>query len=120
MAAKVLIIDDSEEFLTMFTDILTEFKHEVIQASGGAEGIKKLQEEKPDIIFLDYKMPKMNGLEVLAQIRKADKEVKVVILTGYAEMDVAVKAHYLGIFEFMKKPFSMEEIKNVIEKALKK
>lgn len=117
---KVLIIDDEEQVCELFQKSLTKEGYEVITALNGPEGIKKVMDSHPDIIFLDLKMPEMDGIETLSHIRNMDKNVIVIILTGYPSMDTALKAYYLNIYDYMTKPFSLEAVKEVIRALGKK
>lgn len=117
---KILVIDDEKDFCSIMQKALTKEGYEVITAYNGLDGIEKAKIERPDIIFLDIRMPKMNGIEALGHIRKIDKDVVVIILTGYPDMDTALKGYYLNIFDYMTKPFSLEKVRAVIVKALAK
>lgn len=115
---KVLIIDDEKQLCELFHTGLTKEGYEVLTALSGPEGIKKVLDSHPDIIFLDLKMPEMDGIETLGHIRNIDKDVVVIILTGYPSMDTALKAYYLNIYDYMTKPFSLEAVKEAIKTAL--
>lgn len=115
---KVLIIDDEVQMCDLFRKGITKEGYEVITALSGHDGIEKVKKEQPDIIFLDLKMPEMDGIETLGYIRNVDKNVVVIILTAYPSMDTALKAYYLNIYDYMTKPFSLDTVKKVIEKAL--
>lgn len=115
---KILVIDDEKDFCQLFHKALTKEGYEVITALNGIEGIDKVKAEHPDIIFLDIRMPKMNGIETLGHIRRIDKDVVVIILTGYPDMDTALKGYYLNIYDYMTKPFSLEKVNGVIKKVM--
>lgn len=115
---KILIIDDEVQMCDLFRKGLIKEGYEVITALSGPLGIEKVKKEHPDIIFLDLKMPEMDGIETLGYIRNVDKNVVVIILTGYPSMDTALKAYYLNIYDYMTKPLSLDTVKKVIEKAL--
>ena len=81
---KILIIDDETDLLELIQDVLEEKNYQVFCASNGADGILLNEQKNPDLIVLDLRMPEMDGIETLRNIRKADDNVIVVILTGYA------------------------------------
>ncbi|MBI1870199.1 MAG: response regulator [Chlamydiae bacterium] len=118
MKKRILIIDDEEDFCSLFQKTLTGEDYEVITALSGKEGIEKIKEFHPDIIFLDLKMPKINGIETLGHLKRMKNNVPVVIFTAYPSMDTALKGHYLNIYDYMTKPFSLEKVRKVIKKAL--
>ncbi len=115
---KVLIIDDEPDLCRLFERILGSEDYEVITAYDGFEGIKKNKESNPDIIILDLKMPKMGGIETLGNIRETDKDVIVIILTGYGSAQTAREAQDLDVYEYISKPFQTEMVKKVVKEAL--
>lgn len=121
--AKVLIVDDEEAILMMYSDRLKASSHEVLTANNGEEGIEIAKKEKPDLIFLDIIMPKINGLDVLKQL-KSDPDVKdipVFLLTNLPEDASGGKAKELGVTGYLVKaqvePARLEEI---VEEVVKK
>lgn len=116
--AKILIIDDQPDLLEIFTDMLQEEGYAVITACDGLEGIKKNTESKPNLIILDLKMSKMDGLETLRNIRKTDKGVIVIILTGYGSAGSVRDAVDLNVYEYISKPFKNDVLINIINEAL--
>lgn len=119
MKNKILIIDDEKDICTLFQKHLSKEGYEVFTAYDGPSGIKAVKKNKPDMIFLDLKMPEMDGIEVLCHLRKIDQHALVVILTGYPSMDTALKSHYLNIYDYVTKPLSLEKIVTLIKGAHK-
>ncbi len=112
---KVLIADDSSFMRTVIKNYLKNFENlEIDEASDGQETIEKYKSFKPELILLDIIMPKLNGLDVLREIRKIDKTVKIVIITSVGQSSVVEEAMNLGAEKFITKPFRYEEIVEVI------
>lgn len=117
-SARVLIIDDEMALCILYRALLAHEGHTVFIANNGQDGIKINEKEDPDIIFLDIRMPGINGVETLRRIRKEDPGVIVIILTGSANPDVVSDAEGLDVFRFMSKPISIVTIKKLIKEAL--
>jgi len=115
---KILVIDDELDLLEFFERILSYDGYTIITACDGPKGLKKNEEHDPDLIILDLKMPGMQGIEVLKNIRKTDKDVIVLILTGYGDAESIREAVDLNVYEYISKPTTLDEIKSVIKEAL--
>jgi two-component system, response regulator, stage 0 sporulation protein F len=114
----ILVIDDELNILEFFERILGYEEYTVITACNGPKGIEKNEEYDPDLIILDLKMPGMQGMEVLKNIRKVDKDVIVIILTGYGDAESIREAADLNVYEYISKPTTLETIKGVIKEAI--
>lgn len=107
---NILIIDDEKSIREILTDILTDEGFTVFDAEDGDIGIGILQKEKIDICFLDVWMPKTGGIDVLKLIKEDFKNVEVVMISGHAKIDQAVKATKLGAYDFIEKPLTINKI----------
>jgi signal transduction histidine kinase len=127
---KVLVIDDEPGIRSGVSRILNNFHvtypfmdedytYEVFEASSGEEGINMLENDKPDIILLDNKLPGIQGVEVLDYIRKKNYDIVVAMITSYASLDVAIRATRDGATDFIPKPFTPQELKSSIENITK-
>ena len=114
--ARILIADDERSIRVVLKKFLTSRGHEVLEAENGREALEILKKEPVDLVFLDLKMPKLSGLEVLKKV----KDIPVVVLTAYGTMDYTVKAIELGAADYITKPFSFEEISEILKKLLTK
>jgi len=115
---KILIADDDETILYAFEELFRKDGYNGIIARDGEEALYKIENELPDIIFLDISMPRFSGLEVLKEIKARNILIPVVIITGHGSMQTAVKAIQLGAFEYMTKPLDLQKIREVIKKAI--
>jgi len=106
---KILFVDDDPGILEAAKTALELYGYDVITASSGKECLKKLKDA--DIVFLDIKMPEMNGIEVLKEIKKRDKSLPVIMITAYATVDTAIEAMKEGAFDYIRKPFDVEELR---------
>ena len=119
LVPQILVIDDEPDLCYLLEDILGgEGGYEVITTPDGFEGIKRNEDSNPDLILLDLKMPQMGGIETLRRIRKKDKDVIVIILTGYGDAETVRDAADLDVYEYISKPFKNHDIISVIEEAL--
>ena len=117
MALKVLLTDDEEDILEVVQDRLEAYGFMVVTARSGLEALKKLNLEKFDGVFLDVKMPGMNGIQVLEEIRKKDTQIPVIILTSSSSREAAIESIARGASAYILKPFEWEELKSNIEKV---
>ncbi|MDD5066851.1 MAG: response regulator [bacterium] len=115
---KILIIDDEELIRKVLNVKIRETGHETLLAQSGEEAIRMLKENKVELVFCDVLMPQMNGFEVLQYIKKNHEDVIVIIMTAYANLKTAIKAFDYGAFDYLIKPFTMEEIPFLINRAL--
>lgn len=118
---KILVIDDEKEIVDILEKFLAKKGYEVISAYGGEEGIEKVISEKVDLVILDMKMPKVNGVEVLKVIHKKDKHPPVIILSGSLGMDKnidTIKRLGYNKKDILIKPIDLEELIRLIEEKL--
>jgi two-component system, NtrC family, nitrogen regulation response regulator NtrX len=107
---RVLVIDDDVEIRKSFKMTLEYAGYEVVLAATGEEGVKLVEQEAPDLVFCDIKMPGMDGLDVLQKLHHLKDVMPVVVVTGNADIQNAVEATRLGAFDFIEKPVSSERL----------
>lgn len=115
----VLIVDDEARIRSVCKKMLTQEGYDVAQADNGETGLAMLDQRHFDIILLDLMMPGILGMEALEQIRASHPDTVVIVITGYATLDHAVEAMKRGAFEFLSKPFSPQDLRVVITKAIR-
>ncbi len=106
--ARVLVVDDEPDAVELLQEFLTNKGYEVITASSGEEALRKVKEERPHLILLDVRMPGMNGLDVLRQVRQFDQEIGVIMVTAVNEEETGREALKLGAFDYIVKPLNFE------------
>lgn len=107
---KVLIIDDEKAIRNAFSSILQDEGYEVETAENGTEGLDKAGKEKYDVIFCDIKMPGMDGTDVLTRLHEDGTEAAVIMISGHADIDIAVDCIKKGAFDFIQKPLDLNRI----------
>ena len=115
---KVLIVDDAPDTVEIIQKLLSYEGHEIITASTGEEGVKKADEEKPEVILLDISLPGISGNEALRRIRRNNPIQSVIMLTAYATVENAVHALQEGASDFIKKPFENEHLIHMVSQCL--
>jgi DNA-binding NtrC family response regulator len=118
MSYSILIIDDEPYLPQQFARYLKKHGYDVSIASDGEGGLQELQRNSLDLVLLDLRLPKLGGLEVLAQIRKLDPDIPVVMLTAHGDVQTAVAAMKLGASDYMLKGFDLDELLLVVQRAL--
>lgn len=113
----VMIVDDEEDFLETLVKRLEKRDLKVIGAKSGEEALELLRESPVDVVVLDVKMPGMNGIEALKEIKGRHPLVEVVLLTGHASTEVAIKGMELGAFDYLMKPIGMDELLYKVQDA---
>ncbi|MDR1902185.1 MAG: sigma-54 dependent transcriptional regulator [Treponema sp.] len=116
--ASILIIDDESGIRRTLASILEDEKYEVFTAEDAIIGIDILKRESISLVFLDVLLPNLGGLEALEQIRKGWPHLEVAVISGHANIDMAVRAVKLGAFDFLEKPLSLDKVLTVCRNAL--
>jgi len=116
---KILLVDDEEEFVKTLSERIEmrDVKSDV--ALNGEEALKAMDEDLPDVMVLDLKMPGIDGLEVLRRTKKAYPGVQIIMLTGHGSEKDEKEARRLGVFEYLQKPVEFEKLMRIITKAYK-
>lgn len=117
---KILIVDDEKNIRLTLSQSIEDTGAEIDTAVNGEEGLKKAEENDYDIILLDIKMPGIDGIEVLRRLREKSTNATVVIITAHGTIDNAVEAMKLGAVDFIQKPFSPNEIRDLIRRINKR
>lgn len=116
---KILVADDEKNMLWALTNVLSKQGFKTFTARDGEEAIHQFKKHLPDVVLLDLKMPKKNGIEVLKKIKKINDSIPVIMITAHGNIETAIEAMKFGAFDYVQKPFEMEEINVLIKKALK-
>ncbi len=116
---RILIVDDGRENREFIAEyILKPNGYEVLMAKDGKEGLEMVMAEQPDLILLDYQLPRMNGIDVLKAMAAQGLNIPVILMTFYGSEEVAVEVYRLGVRDYVKKPFSVEEMLMAIQRSL--
>ena len=116
--AKILVIDDEESIRGLLDTILRRKGYDVVLADSGRKGLELFRREHPDVIVLDLKMPEMDGLAVLRQIRSLDPKKPVIILTGAGTAEAEQQVRALGVTEYVEKEFSLHLLGDSLKRLL--
>jgi DNA-binding NtrC family response regulator len=116
----VLLVDDEESFRRTLGKRLDKRGFVVEEAGTGEEALEKIAAAAPDVILLDVKMPGMDGLTALHKIKVMEPLVEVIMLTGHASMEIAIRGMELGAFDYLMKPVEFEELLYKLEDAAKR
>jgi len=117
---KVLIIDDEVEFATTLAARLKLREYSTQLATSGEEGLISLENNPPDVVVLDLKMPNLDGLEVLAQIKEINPTIETIILTGHGSFEAGEEGMQLGAFDYLMKPVDLNLLLEKIKEAYEK
>ncbi len=118
-AGRILIVDDDAAIRDGSSQALVRQGHEVLQAATGREALSFLDRSEFDLVFLDLKLPDINGLDLLRTIRERDPLVQIVMITAYGTIQNAVEAMRLGANDFLSKPFAPDELRLVTDRVLR-
>jgi len=116
---KILIVDDELNMLLVLEAMLQKEQYEVVKASDGLEALNILKEDDVAVVVTDLKMPKLDGLGLLRKMEKEYPSIPVIMITAHGTVETAVQALKNGAFDYITKPFDQDELKNIIEKAVK-
>jgi len=114
---KLLLVDDEEDFVKTLSQRMKKRDQESDIALDGKQALKKIEDERPDVLVLDLKMPEMGGMEVLRRVKKAYPDMQVIILTGHGTEKDEEEARLLGAFEYLQKTTKIDAIMNKIKLA---
>jgi len=119
-ATKVLLVDDEVQFLQTLVKRLTKRKLLASFAGSGEEALAALEKDPADVVVLDVKMPGMDGIDVLREIKSRHPLVEVIMLSGHANVEVAIEGMELGAFDYLMKPMDIDELLYKIQDAHQK
>ena len=114
---KILVIDDEPLVASVVAEALQSEGHHVIVAGSGEEGLRAIEQSPLDAVFLDIKMPGMDGIEVLRRIRARDPDLQVIILTGWASTSQIDEARRLGVTDIISKPVPLQNLSRALARS---
>lgn len=115
MNKRILIVDDEKNIRTTLSAYLISLGYEQEIAVNGQEALDKLKDSKYDLVLLDIKMPVMNGIQILKEMRRLEDKTNVIMITAYGTIENAVESMKLGAVDFISKPFTLENLKTMID-----
>jgi two-component system nitrogen regulation response regulator NtrX len=120
MSTEILIIDDNSDIRNIINDLLVEFGYKTRLAANYNQALNEIDKKLPDVAIIDVKLDKgdNDGLELLSHIKQKDKSIPVIIITGHANVEMAIKSLKEGAFEFIEKPFNQERLLNFVNRAV--
>ena len=120
MSAEILIIDDNADIRNIINDLIIEAGYKTRLAANYNQALNEIDKKLPDVAIIDVKLDKgdNDGLELLLHIKKKNKDIPVIIITGHANVEMAIKALKSGAFEFIEKPFNQERLLNFVNRAI--
>ena len=116
----VLVVDDEKNIRLTFSETMTQMGFDTRTASNGEEALTKMQGSEFDLVLLDLRMPGMDGIEVLRRIRERCPKVRVIMITAHGTVESAVEAMKLGAVDFIQKPCTPDEIRELVGKVMER
>ena len=116
--ARVLVVDDDEETLTLLREILSKEGYDVNTAADGKAALDGITSRTPDLVMSDIHMPDLDGMSLLAELRVRHQDVPVILMTAYGSLKTAVDGLRSGAFDYLSKPFIVDDIRLVVRRAL--
>ncbi len=116
--SKILVVDDEDTLRTVLSQELKGEGYEVETAADGLLALDAIKQNKFDLVLLDIKMPNMDGFEVLKYIKQNHKDLKIIMLTGFADLKNAIESKKLGAEDFVSKPYDLVDLLTTIERVL--
>lgn len=118
MPGSVMIIEDEVTLAKNMLRYLQREGYRVTAVGSGEEGLAQINSFCPDVVLVDYRLPRMTGLEVLERLKHQDRHVKTIMITGQGNRDVAVKALMGGAYRYASKPLALSDLKLLVEEAI--
>ncbi len=118
-SSAILIVDDEPDMRALLKDVLEERGHRVQVASNGREALKKLSEEEYSVVLTDIRMKEMQGIELLAEVKRTYPDINVIVMTAFGSVESAIEAMKQGAYDYLTKPVKTEELVLITEKALR-
>ena len=116
---RILIVDDEKNYLVVLQALLSGEGFETLAAESGARALALLEEDEPDLVITDMRMPKMTGLELISRLKENHPDLPVIVMTAYGTVENAVEAMKAGAVDYIAKPFENQELLLIIQKSLK-
>ena len=117
---RILVVDDNKEIADNMVDFLSKFGYRASAAYGGVEGLERFKQGDFSIVITDLKMPDLDGMELLKAIKEIDKNVVVLMITGYGSVEKAVAAIREGAYDFIEKPFDLKALEVIVNRAMER
>jgi len=117
---KILIVDDNVEMCELLAECLRPQRYAMARTSSGLAALELIENERFDVVILDLRLPRSDGIEILRHIRERRPEVEIIVLTAYASLETAIEALRLGAYDYVTKPFHPDTIRSTVERALEK
>ena len=121
MSAEILIVDDNADIRNIINELIIDAGYKTRIAANYNQALSEIDKKLPDVAILDVKLDKgdNDGIELLSHIKKKNKDVPVIIISGHANIEMAIKSLKFGAFEFIQKPFDQERLMNLKEKLVR-
>ncbi len=119
MKLRVLVIDDDEDICLYLKEFLTREGYRVTTISKPLDALPEIKEGRHQIVLLDVRMPEVDGVELLRQVRAVDSDICVIIMTAYPSVESAVDTMKADAFDYLRKPFDLEQLRSVIHRAVR-
>lgn len=116
---KVLIVDDQNGIRILLMEVFSGEGYKTFQASNGKLALEIVKQESPDLVLLDMKIPGMDGLEILKRVKEINRDIKVIMMTAYGELDMIKEATELGALMHFTKPFDIDEMRTAVNMQLR-
>jgi len=118
--SKIMVIDDEESVCEVLNKIFSQEGHDVVTETSSEKAYDRVVKEKPDCILMDIKMPMIGGIELLAKIKAHNKDLRIIMITGYGNIENAIESIKTGAYDYITKPFDIDFIRSVVKRCLVK
>ena len=118
--ANILVVDDEKQAADMLVDYLSNLGYQTVAAYSGHDALSKFKDGDFQLVITDLKMPEMDGMELLDAVKELDSRVMVMVITGYGTIESAVAALKKGAYDYIPKPFKMDELEMIVNRALER